>query len=103
MKIEDLEDAVKKAGLRPLHKIERGNHTIYLAESDLETNSEYPFGFYQTAWFVAYGNGLQTGRPLNFKRDHDADQGWTETERREKRLEAALLDAEKWIADGKIS
>lgn len=104
MKIEELERACQVAGLRPIKKEEYKGATIFLAETDLETNQEYPFGYFQTAWFVATkdAKGLEVGRALNFKRDHDSEQGWSEEERRNKRLKAAIEDAQNWINDGHI-
>lgn len=105
MKIEHLEQAVQRAGLNPIKKIEEGDNTIYLAETDLEINREYPFGYYQTAWFLATkgSKGLEVGRALNFERSHDKEKGWTETERRERRIKAALEDAREWIKNsGKV-
>ena len=102
MRLEDLETAVHKAGLRPLKKINHKDSTIYVAESELEINNDYPFGYFQTAWFISKGNELEVGRALNFERNHDPEKGWTENQKRDKRIEAAILDAKTWINDGQI-
>lgn len=91
-------------GLRPYGKVEDTHATIYLAETDLEIDRHrrkaFPWGYYQTAWFVqaSASNGkFDGGSWLEFDAMHDSAKGWSNETRREKRIEAALAHARQWI------
>lgn len=100
----ELDDFCRSNGLYPIGYIVEPNATIYLAETEHEFDrhrrKSYPWGFYQTAWFVkaSASNGkFDGGSWLEFDAMHDSDKNWSKEMKREKRLEATLDHAREWI------
>ena len=101
-RVSDLEKFLKTKGLRQVTKRKYKGHYIYIAETDLETNNpiEYPWGYYQTAWFISrYDDNekLDGGSWLEFEAMHDSDKGWTKETRRMARQNAAYQQAVAWL------
>ena len=96
----ELERFVQIKGMRAVGVAEHQGRSIYLAETDLETNKpmEYPWGYYQTAWFIEGKNeAFDVGSWIEFDSMHDKDKEWTPETKRQMRENAALQEAMKWI------
>lgn len=100
----ELDDFCRSHGLIPYGKVEDKSATIYLAETGHEFDRHrvrsYPWGYYQTAWFVqasASKGKFDGGSWLEFDAMHDNDKGWSKDTKREKRIEAALTQAREWV------
>ena len=101
-RVSDLEKFLAYKGLRQVTKREYKGHYIYIAETDLETNQpkQYPWGYYQTAWFVSRPDSqekLDGGSWLEFDAMHDKEEGWTQETKRMARHNAAYQEAVKWL------
>lgn len=98
-----LEVFVTKHGLHPVGKVDLPGVTVYLAETELETNKpkQYPWGYYQVAWFVsasASKGKIDGGSWVEFEAMHDLEQNWTTEEKRKRRIDAAIENAKEWIS-----
>jgi hypothetical protein len=97
-----LENFVKTKGLHPIGKMDLPGATIYLAETELETNKPraYPWGYYQVSWFVsasASKGKIDGGSWVEFDAMHDLDQSWTQEEKKNRRIQAAIENAKEWV------
>jgi hypothetical protein len=98
----ELEQFVKDKGLHPYGMMDIDGSKVFIAETELETNkpNEYPWGYYQVAWFVsssASHGKIDGGSWVEFEAMHDKDQSWTQEEKRQKRIQAAIENAQEWI------
>lgn len=98
----ELDEFVRQRGLRPLGVAEHKGRKIYLAETDLEMDRpiEYPWGYYQTAWFVtspASDEKFDGGSWVEFESMHDTEQNWTPETKRQARIQTTVQHAAKWI------
>jgi len=97
---QELEHFVRIKGMNPVGYFDYKGQMVYLAETELETNKkgEYPWGYYQVAWFVrsAAGNArFDGGSWVEFDAMHDMNHS-TEA-RRVMRHNAAKQNAQEWI------
>lgn len=98
----ELEKFVIDNGLHPFGMTEYKGAKLYLADTELETNKPktYPWGYYQVAWFVAASASkgkIDGGSWVEFDAMHDKDAGWSQEEKRRRRIEAAIENAKEWI------
>lgn len=89
-------------GLRPLMKIDEKMGTIFIAESDLETDRplDYPWGYYQTAWFIATKASkgkIDGGSWMEFESMHDTNLNLTKDQKQQARVNTALSQAKEFI------
>jgi hypothetical protein len=75
---------------------------IFLAETDLELDqpSTYPWGYYQTSWFVntkTSEDKFEGGSWVEFDSMHDVDEEWTQETKRRARINAAVVMARDFI------
>lgn len=99
----ELEQFVKDKGLHPVGKVDLPGATIYIAETELETNKprQYPWGYYQVAWFVSASvskGKIDGGSWVEFEAMHDLDKSWTKEEKKDKRILAAIENAKEWVS-----
>lgn len=98
----ELDRFVRTNGLHPYGKIDYRGTTLYIAETELETNKpkEYPWGYYQTAFFVsasASKGKIDGGSWVEFDAMHDSEEGWTQEEKRNKRIQSAIEYGKEWV------
>lgn len=98
----ELEQFVKDKGLHPYGKVQLSGTEVFIAETELETNkpNRYPWGYYQVAWFVsasASKGKIDGGSWVEFEAMHDSDKGWTPEEKRQRRIQAAIDNAQEWV------
>jgi len=97
-----LEQFVKDNNLHPFAVANYKGRDIFLAETELELDKpeEYPWGYYQTAWFVTRPDSMEKmdgGSWLEFEAMHDTDASWTPQTKQEARIEATKKMAMNWI------
>jgi len=98
----ELDHFIRTKGLYPYGKVDYNGAIVYLAETELETNkpNQYPWGYYQTAWFVsasASKGKIDGGSWVEFEAMHDSDKGWSKNEKKQRRIESAMENAREWI------
>lgn len=98
----ELDKFVRDNGMLPYGKEIYKGTSIYIAETELENNkpNQYPWGYYQVAWFVsasASKGKIDGGSWVEFESMHDSDKGWSQEEKRNKRIQSALENAHEWI------
>ncbi len=96
----ELDSFVRDNGLHPYGKLDYKGTTVFVAETELETNkpNEYPWGYYQAAWFVSCPEGkIDGGSWVEFEAMHDKESGWTQEEKRMRRIQTAIENAKEWI------
>ncbi len=97
-----LDEFVRQQGLRPVGVTSWKGRDIFLAETDLEVDKpgDFPWGYYQVAWFVTSPKDMEkfdVGSWVEFDKNHDDKQGWTESERERARVREAIRMACQWI------
>lgn len=102
----DLEKFLAHFGLRPVIKKNVQGRYIYIAETDLEMDrpAEYPWGYYQVAWFISHPNNdekLDGGSWVEFDSMHDKEMGWTQETKRMARHNEAYNQALHWLNSNK--
>lgn len=86
----------KNKGIRLLDKKQLPKGDVYIAETDLEPPThEFPWGYYQTSYFIARGERFICGRWMDFDAMHDTDREWTQEQKRQARINSALEEAKK--------
>lgn len=98
----ELDEFVRQNGLRPIGVAEHKGRKVFLAETDLELDRpmEYPWGYYQMAWFVTRPDSdekFDGGSWVEFEAMHDKDMSWTPETKRDARMNATLEHAASWI------
>ena len=99
---QELEHFVRTKGMHPIGYYDYKGHMIYLAETELETDkkNEYPWGYYQVAWFARPATGdskFDCGSWVEFDGMHNMDE--PKEKRRQGRTNAAKAQANTWIED----
>ena len=102
MSRKQLDEFVRNRGLRPYAVTKYKDRDIFLAETDLEHDNivDYPFGYYQTAWFIAKENNeeeIDIGRWIEFDSMHNPEMNWSQETKRIARIETTIEDAKSWI------
>jgi len=102
MKAEEFEKFIRTKGLNPVQKIERPKATIFIAETDYENDkpNEFPMGYYQTAYAIATRASegkMDLMSYLEFDAFHDMDQGFTQAQKRNARINATIEEADEFI------
>lgn len=97
---EDLDRFVREHGMRPYGKLNYRGRDIFIAETDHEHDNviEYPWGYFQTAWFCARPDSnekLDIGSWVEFDAMHNTDL--SNEGRREARANTAIREACDWI------
>lgn len=93
MKRQGFERIVRDSRLTPVHREERSNHLILIADGWLQDHPEQRGPHYKTVWGVGKNeNEMRVGRALYFT-------GGVGSSTRADRLAAALKDARE-MADG---
>ncbi len=97
-----LEQFVRDNGLHAYGVVHYKGRDIFLAETELENDKplEYPWGYYQAAWFVSSPSSMEkfdVGSWAEYEAMHDKEQGWTLEAKRKARLNDVLTRATKWI------
>lgn len=98
----ELDEFVRENGLRPYGVIGYKGRDIFLAETELEMDRplEYPWGYYQGAWFVTSPNSMERfdgGSWGEYEAMHDSDKNWTPETKRQARMNDMLRKAQEWI------
>jgi len=99
---EDIDRFVREYGLRPSGTVSYKGRDIFIAETDLETDKpeEYPWGYYQVAWFVTSPKSMEKldlGSWAEYEAMHDKDQSWTPRTKRVARVNDVVNRARHFI------
>lgn len=102
MRVEEFGHFMGIKGLRPVQRIERPKATIFIAETDYETDrpKEFPLGYYQTVFAIA--TRASKGKMdlmsfLEFDAFHDMEEGWTTDQKRNARINMTIKEADTFI------
>lgn len=98
--VRELEEFCRVKGMRLRDRVSDKNGEIYIAHTDLEldNNREFPWGYYQVAYFLVNKKSKGKffgGRWMDFDAMHDSDKGWTPETKRIARENVAIEEARK--------
>jgi len=99
---EDIDRFVREFHLRPAGVVSYKGRDIFIAETDLEMDRpiEYPWGYYQVAWFVSSPKSMEKldiGNWAEYESMHDKEQSWTPETKRTARINDVVNQARKFI------
>lgn len=97
----ELEKFVMENGLHPYGVVSYKGRDIFLAETELENDKpEYPWGYYQAAWFVTSPKSMEKfdgGSWGEYEAMHDLGEGWSQETKRLARINDMVRKAQDWI------
>lgn len=107
MNKEKIEEIFRKGGVSPAERRSYGDFNVFIGDgfSLMPHNAyrrfgvdpdEFPSGMYVTWWWIGKDEKLDVGRPLFFSAMHNPE--YSAADKKTARINAALKDAEKFMA-----